>query len=139
MSDPLACLWCGLSFEPRRGGSQQKYCRPGCRAAYHKAARLWCERAIAAEHLTVQDLRDGAPTAYTLPKCTERQLPLSDMGAGDTAPGDALLRFIVDIERSKVDWLIRFRLLPPDHQGNLLAIMNGLKCLGLPPSISRIC
>jgi hypothetical protein len=48
------------------------------------------------------------------------------------------MRFVVDIERSKVDWLIEFRLIRRDQQGDLPAIMTGLKCLGLPPSIARI-
>ena len=59
-----------------------------------------------------------------------------DIGAGDTAPGDAL-RFIVDIERSKVDWLVKFRMIRFDQQDDLLAIMTGLKCLGQPANISR--
>jgi hypothetical protein len=48
------------------------------------------------------------------------------------------MRFIVDIEPIKVAWLVRFRMIRLDQQDNLLAIMNGLKCLGLPPRIYRI-
>jgi len=33
------------------------------------------------------------------------------------------MRFIV--ERSKVDWLVKFRLLLPEQQEDLLAIMTG--------------
>jgi hypothetical protein len=67
-------------------------------------------------------------------------LPLSDIERGYTAPGDAVPRFIVDVERSKLAWLVRFGLIRPDQHDDLdlLAIMTGLKCLGQPPRISRI-
>jgi hypothetical protein len=48
------------------------------------------------------------------------------------------MRFVVDIERSKVDWLVGFRLIRLDQREDLLAVMTGLKCLGLPPSIARV-
>ena len=139
-SAPRACRWCGRTFSPHRGGSQQTYCRAACRAAYHKAARQWCERAIADGRLAVEDLRNSIPVAYALPGCSEPPLPLSDIERGYTAPGDAVPRFIVDVERSKLAWLVRFGLIRPDQHDDLdlLAIMTGLKCLGQPPRISRI-
>jgi hypothetical protein len=51
-----ACLWCGRSFEPRRGGQRQLFCRPNHRLAFHAAARRWAERAVAEGVLTIADL-----------------------------------------------------------------------------------
>ena len=83
-------------------------------------------------------MKNGVVAACTPPQGNEPPLPLSDIGASDLAPGDALVKFIVDIERSKVDWLVKFRMIRSDQQDDLLAVMNGLKNLGQPPSISRI-
>ena len=66
MPDPT-CRWCGGEFQARRrGGSEQAYCCPRHRVAFHTAARLWAERAIAAGVLTIADLRNGDPSACTL-------------------------------------------------------------------------
>jgi hypothetical protein len=100
--------------------------------------RRWGERAIAAGSLTIADVKNGAEAACTLPYDKGPPVPPSANRAGDTAPGDALLRFIVDIERSKIDWLLRFRLIRPDQKDDLPAILAGLNRLGQPPSISRI-
>jgi hypothetical protein len=83
-------------------------------------------------------VKNDAVAACTPFQDAESPVPLSDNGASAPAPGDALLRFIVDIERSKVDWLVKFGMIRFDQQDDLLAIMTGLKCLGQPPSISRI-
>jgi len=61
------CRWCGREFQARgRGGSKQAYCCPRHRVAFHRAARLWAERAIAAGVLTIADLWNGDPSACTL-------------------------------------------------------------------------
>src|SRR5712675_1640877 len=112
MSNQLACLWCSRSFEPRRGGSRQTYCRPACRAAYHKAARLWCEREIADGRLTVQDLRSDVAVAYTLPQRGEPPLPLSNNGCAEIALPDAPLKFVAEVERDTVAWLVKLRFIP---------------------------
>jgi hypothetical protein len=102
MSNQLDCLWCSRSFEPRRGGSRQTYCRPACRAAYHKAARQFCERAITDGRLTVQDLRNAATVPYTLPERSETACRYSDLVGSYTVPPSALLRFLVEVERDTV-------------------------------------
>jgi hypothetical protein len=43
----IPCRWCGRAFELRRGGSPRVFCRPGCRTAFHTAARRWAEDAVA--------------------------------------------------------------------------------------------
>src|SRR5277367_1756234 len=101
------CFWCGQAFTPRWGGSQQMYCRAACRAAYHKAAHLCCERAIADGRLTVQDLRNAATVPYTPPECSETALPLSDIAQGYTECPGALLRFLVEVERGTVASLVK--------------------------------
>jgi hypothetical protein len=103
---------------------------------FWSALRRWGERAIAAGVLTIADVKNGVVAACT--PANEAPLPLPEIGAGDTALGDTLARFIVDIERNKVDWLCKFRLIRSDQRDDLLAIMTGLKCLGQPPNISRI-
>lgn len=52
-----ACLWCCAQFEPRVGGKPQRFCSPGCRGAFHTAARRWAEDAVARGALTVEELR----------------------------------------------------------------------------------
>lgn len=60
------CLWCGRSFVPRRGGSEQRFCSPRHRHEFHVAARRFAERAIAAGSLTIEDLKNGDAAACTL-------------------------------------------------------------------------
>jgi hypothetical protein len=60
------CPWCERPFEPRRGGSRQRFCCPGHRSKFHTKARLWAERAISAGILTIPDLQKGAGEPCTL-------------------------------------------------------------------------
>jgi hypothetical protein len=131
MSNQLACLWCSRSFEPRRGGSRQTYCRPACRAAYHKAARLWYERAIANGWLTVQDLRSSGAVAYTLPQRGEPPLPLSNNGCAKIALPDAPLKFVANVGRDTGEWLVKLRFIPADRRDDLLAFLAALDRVGL--------
>jgi hypothetical protein len=133
-----SCLWCGQAFTLHRGGSRQTFCRAACRAAYHKAARQWCERAIAVGRLTVQDLRNGAAGACTLPERSERPLPLTDIGRGDPAALDTRLRFLVEVEHHTVAGLVKLGFIRRDECEELLAIIAGLKRLGWAPNISRV-
>jgi hypothetical protein len=79
----MNCRWCGADFAPRRGGSPQTFCCAACRHGYHKAARLQCEREIAAGRLTVEAIRNGAAAAYTLAERDEQPSPLRDIGPRD--------------------------------------------------------
>lgn len=134
MRGPLACLWCGRSFEPRRGGSQQTYCR----AAYHKAARQRCERAIADGRLTVQDLRSAAAVAYSLPQRGDPPVPLSNNGCDEIALLNAPLKFVAEVDRDTVAWLVKLRFMPADRRDDFLAILAALNRVGLTPTISRV-
>ena len=139
MSYVPACLWCANSFQLRRGGSRQSFCRSACRAAYHKATRQWCERAIADGRLAIEDLRNGAPEAYTLPGCGE---PTSPAPAAIGPPDNELLgpvtRFLVEIPRYTIESIIRFGFIRPDQQDDFAAITGALRYLGQAPSITRI-
>lgn len=55
------CLWCGQSFEPRKGGKPQRFCGPTHRRLFHIMARRWAERAVDLGLLTADDLR-GDPS-----------------------------------------------------------------------------
>jgi hypothetical protein len=134
----ILCLWCSRAFTPRRGGSQQVYCRAACRSAYHKAARQWCERAIADGRLTVQDLRDGAAAACTLPEGGEPTLPLTNIGCGGPAAPGTPLRFLVEVEPHTVAGLIKLGFIRPDEREELGPIIAGLRRLAWTPRISRI-
>jgi hypothetical protein len=114
------------------------YCRAACRAAYHKAARQFCERAIADGRLTVHDLRNGELKAYTLPECSEMALPLSDIVQGYTERPGVLLRFLVEVERGTVASLVKLRFISRDQGGDLVAIIDALKRVGQAPRIQRI-
>jgi hypothetical protein len=62
----MMCLWCQADFEPRRGGSPQRFCCSDHRARFWAAARQWAERAVTAGVLTVHELRKGPAEACTL-------------------------------------------------------------------------
>jgi hypothetical protein len=77
------CLWCGGSFAPRRGGSEQRFCSPSHRGEFHAAARRHAERAVAGGFLTIADLRNGHPEAFTLR--VDNNTPRPEQGARDAA------------------------------------------------------
>jgi hypothetical protein len=60
------CLWCQADFEPRRGGSPQRFCCSDHRARFWAAARQWAERAVTAGVLSIYELRNGPTEACTL-------------------------------------------------------------------------
>ena len=126
MSDPAACLWCGGSFEPHRGGSPQRFCGPECRAAFWTALRRWGDQAIADGVLTIAELKDGAPAACTL------------LHRGSAAVPDAPMRFIVEVDRGLVDGLVRLGFIRSDERDELGAITAGMKRMGRVPSIFRL-
>jgi hypothetical protein len=120
------CSWCGQIFHPRRGGSPQRFCSVEHRSLFWSALRRWGERAIATGNLTIAEVQDGAATACTLPE------------HGDTALPDAPMRFLVQVEHSTVDWLIRLGFMRPDQRDDVAAIIAALTRIGQAPSISRI-
>jgi hypothetical protein len=60
-----ACLWCETEFEPRKGGSPQRFCAAKCRDAFHSAGRRFAEHAVLSGLLTAADLRNGPAEACT--------------------------------------------------------------------------
>lgn len=60
------CPWCESPFEARQsGGSKQRFCSSACRQGFHRAARRYVAREIAAGRLTVARLRNATETACT--------------------------------------------------------------------------
>ena len=49
---------------------------------------------------------------------------------------DGPLRFLVELERDKIAWLVRLRLIKPNEAYDLVAILTAFRHIGLPPSIS---
>ena len=84
-----ACLWCEAGFEPRKGGSPQRFCNSKCRDAFHSAGRRWAEHAVLSGRLTVVDLRNGAAEACTLVPAQESRSDYPDIGYEETALSDA--------------------------------------------------
>jgi hypothetical protein len=56
-AETAVCLWCEGEFEPRKGGSPQRFCQTKHRDAFHSAGRRFAERAVLSGRLTVAELR----------------------------------------------------------------------------------
>ncbi len=101
-----ACLWCGKPFQPRRGGgSRQTFCRVTCRHRFHRSARQWAERAVAAGALTVADLRNGDHAAYTLPGGGKSPAPVPEEGTAIDLLDDILHELLIDASQNALDAL----------------------------------
>jgi hypothetical protein len=86
------CLWCNQPFEPRRGGSRQRFCCPTHRSEFHTAARLWAEKAVAEGRLSTADLQKGTGEPFTLLSRGPAAVPLPEIGQADLALLTALRR-----------------------------------------------
>ena len=84
-----ACLWCDTEFEPRKGGSPQRFCDPKHRDAFHSAGRRFAEHAVLGGLLTAADLRNGPAEACTLLPAQERRSDYPGIGCEETAFSDA--------------------------------------------------
>jgi hypothetical protein len=122
----------------RRGGSPQRFCGAACRTAFWTALRKCGERAVAAGILTIDDLKDEGAAACTLLGCRVPPLPLLNNGRDETALPDRPLKFVAEVERDTVAWLVRLRFIPADRRDDFLAILAALQRVGLAPSISRV-
>ena len=132
MSDSLACVWCQRLFEPRRGGSPQRFCARKCRTAFWTALRRWGERAVAVGILTIADIKNGDPAACTLAQDS------ANVAGGYVTPPIPLMRFLVEVECDTVTWLVRLGFIRSTERDDLAAIIAGLKRIGRAPEISRI-
>lgn len=103
---------------------------------FWSALRRSGERALAEGILTMADIRTGIPAACTLRQGTEPALPLPEVRRSGSAPSDEPLRFFVEMERDRIAWLVRFRLIKANEAHDLAAILTALKRIGLTPSIS---
>ena len=84
-----ACLWCEARFQPRKGGSPQRFCDPKHRDAFHSAGRRFAEHAVLSGLLTAADLRNGPAEACTRRAGQEGQSDDPDIGGEETALSDA--------------------------------------------------
>lgn len=73
-----ACLWCKATFDPRRGGSPQRFCCPKHRTMFWAGARHWAERAVGCGVLTVADLQSGAMAPCTALASASSAAPVVD-------------------------------------------------------------
>lgn len=82
MSAAGVCLWCDAPFTVgrRRGRDERRFCRDGCRLAFHKAARQWAIRAVEEGRLTVADIRSGHGEPYTAQRREVGDRPVPDGG-----------------------------------------------------------
>jgi hypothetical protein len=112
------CAWCGRAFAARRGGREQRFCRPFCRRDFHEAARAWALSELAAGRLSVHSITNAGPATCALPKRAEGPPPLPDIGRADPAllaalriRGQMILRLPIAPEAIAdlvaLDWLDR--------------------------------
>src|SRR6266481_7623004 len=71
------CSWCGQELQLRRGGSPQRFCSTKHRSLFWSTLRRWGARAVAAGIVTIADIRNGDPTACTLPGAPISRPPAS--------------------------------------------------------------
>src|SRR5438552_10513953 len=115
-----ACLWCDTEFEPRKGGSPQRFCNSKHRDAFHSAGRRFAEHAVLSGLLTAADLRNGPAEACTLRAGQEGQSDDPGIGDEDTALSDAQrasaqnLQLELSIAADGILDLCRLRWLDPD-------------------------
>jgi hypothetical protein len=134
----ISCQWCEKPFQARRGGgSPQRFCGAACRTAFWTALRRCGERAIAAGILTIDELKNDGAAACTLLGCRAPPLPLLNNGRAQIALPNAPLKFVAEVERDTVAWLVKLRF-PPDRGHDFYAILAALKRVGLAPTISRV-
>jgi hypothetical protein len=65
-------------------------------------------------------------------------LPLSNNGCAEIALPDAPLRFVAEVERDTVAWLVKLRFISADRRDDFLAILAALSRVGLMPTVSRV-
>jgi len=81
MGNVPRCSWCDRRFRPRQsGGRPPRFCRTSCRRAFYAAARAWALNAIAADALSLADIRSGLPATRTLITRAEATLPMVTCG-----------------------------------------------------------
>ena len=113
------CEWCERPFSTRQGGSPQRFCGASCRKVFWSALRRFGEQALANGVLTMTDIRTAVPAACTLRQGTEPALPLPEVRRSGSPPSDEPLRFFVELERDRIAWLDRLRLIKPNEAHDL--------------------
>ena len=143
-----ACLWCDTEFEPRKGGSPQRFCDPKHRDAFHSAGRRFAEDAVLIGLLTAADLRNGSAEACTLRAGQGRAPDYPDIGGEETALSDAQrasarnlqleLSIAADgiLDLCRLGWLDSDTIQDPGAVGDpVAALTNAALSLRLRPSM----
>jgi hypothetical protein len=89
-------MWCGCSFSPRRGGSEQRFCGSGHRHEFHSAARRYVDRAVATGILTVAEIQNGPAEPCALLSGSNSASPAPGQAKDAMAPPGALLNDIIE-------------------------------------------
>jgi hypothetical protein len=99
------CGWCGGSFNPRRGGSVQRFCRPACRTAFHTAARQEAAQSIAGDGAPAAANGSPVRAAYPLPEGGDARppYPAGRRRNGAVRPPYAISRRGVGIDSGQPD------------------------------------
>jgi hypothetical protein len=92
-----ACFWCDTEFEPRKGGSPQRFCNSKCRDAFHSAGRRFAEHAVLSGLRTAADLRNGPAKACTLRTGQGRAPDYLDRGSDENALSNAQRASVRDL------------------------------------------
>ena len=127
-----ACLWCEAGFEPRKGGSPQRFCNSKCRDAFHSAGRRWAEHAVLSGLLTAADLRNSPREACTLLTDQGRRSDYPKIRYEETALSDAQRAFARDtvlgvpINAEGVIALCWLGWLDPDQLRNRAAVTDAV-------------
>src|SRR5205823_10318011 len=86
-----ACAWCETEFEPRKGGSPQRFCATKCRDAFHSAGRRFACRVVLSGRLTVAELRGDPHEACMLGFGEERPAAERRQGAPEVEVQELVL------------------------------------------------
>jgi len=125
------CSWCGQELQLRRGGSPQRFCSTKHRSLFWSTLRRWGARAVAAGILTIADIRNGDPTACTLPGAPISSPPQpSSPAEAQEDRSDDFGRLLDEMDEilgePTIALLIRLRWLSRDRQKDHAAVMHAL-------------
>jgi hypothetical protein len=124
------CSWCGQDLQDRRGGCPQRFCSTEHRLLFWSTLRRWGARAVAAGILTIADIRNGDPTACTLPGAPISPPPQPVPAEEQDCLSDDFGRLLDEMDEilgePTIGLLIRLGWLARDRQKDHAAVVHGL-------------
>ena len=131
------CAWCASHFNPRRGGSPQRFCSVRRRTAFWSALRRSAERPLVAGTVSIDALRNGRLEAFTLQGGHEASPPCSDIGSTEQPSPAPLKRFLVEISENLLRALVfRHCELQYNQQDDVAEILGALRRTGWKPMVT---